>query len=301
MRIEAVGLGLCAWDTVCLFRHYPGPNKKVEVISSIASGGGPVPTSLAVFSKLGGRASFIGMVGDDREGDLLRRDLESFGVYVSHLILRPRAKTPRAYIWVDRETGDRTVALDRGDAEPIKPEELPLELLRKTPLLLMNGRDAEICLEAARICRESGGTVILDAGSPRQDIQKLLAVTEHAVVSSDFVSGTFPGYEPERAAAEIQAQGPSAVVITSGDEGGFWREGDRSGRYPAFQVEVVDTTGAGDAFHGGYLYGVKMGWDMPRRCRFASAVAALTCRALGGRSAAPTLEEVESFVTGLGP
>jgi len=296
VKFDAIGLGLCAWDRILLFERYPGANQKVEVISSTASGGGPVPTALAAFSKLGGKAAFLGVVGDDLEGDLVRQDLRRFGVDTTHLISRPKCKTPCAYIWVDRESGDRTVALDPGTVDFLKPGQLPESLIRQIPFLLIDGRHGEPCLAAARLCREGGGTVILDAGSPRQRIHDLLAFTDHAVVSQDFVAGTFPGTDFDGALSKIGALGPKSVVITCGAEGGYWWENSASGRYGAFLVPVLDTTGAGDAFHGGYLFALKSGDSIQRRCDFASAAAALACRALGGRAALANYQDVISLL-----
>ncbi|RJP74114.1 MAG: sugar kinase [Candidatus Zixiibacteriota bacterium] len=300
MTFDALGLGLCAWDRLLLLSRYPGPNQKVEAIGRAEMGGGPVPTALAVFSRLGGRAAFLGAVGDDAAGELVRRDLEKYGVDTLQLRTRKGRKTAIATIWVDAHNGDRTVALDRGDAEPPRPEELPEALIRRTPRLLLDGRDIPVNLAAARWCRESGGTVILDAGSPRRDLEALLPLTCHAVVSLDFMERTFPGMHIPEAMFRLQALGPPSVVVTCGAEGGYWREGDHEGNYPAFAVEVVDTTGAGDAFHGGYLWGLAQGWDMPERCRRASAVAALVCRDLGGRSRTPVAAEVTELLNRTG-
>lgn len=294
--IEVVGLGLCAWDRICLFDRYPGPNQKVEVLQSAESGGGPVPTALAVFSRLGGKASFVGVIGDRQNGLKIRSDLISYGVDVSELIMRPDRCSPCATIWVDGSSGQRTVALDSGDAEPISVEEMPVALMQEAPLLLVDGRDAKVCIEAAKLCKEGGGKVVLDAGSPRNSIEDLLGVTDHAVVSHDFLKGTFPDLDEENALQRMQVVGPSCVVVTLGEKGGLWRDADLSGRFNAFSVDVVDTTGAGDAFHGGYLFGLKLGLNMAERCRFAAAVAALVCRGLGGRKTAPTYEEVMNFI-----
>jgi ribokinase len=294
--VEVVGLGLCAWDRICLFDRYPGPNQKVEVLRSAESGGGPVPTALAVFSRLGGKASFVGVIGDRQDGLKIRSDLISYGVDVSELIMRPDRRSPCATIWVDGGSGLRTVALDPGNAESISINELPADLLQKAPILLIDGRDAAVCIEAAKLCKEGGGKVILDAGSPRASIEDLLAVTDHAVVSHDFLKGIFPDLDEVEALRRMQAMGPSSVVVTLGEEGGLWRDGDSNGRYDAFSVDAVDTTGAGDAFHGGYLFGLKSGLDMAERCRFAAAVAALVCRGLGGRKTTPAYEEVMKFI-----
>ncbi len=297
MNFEAIGLGLCAWDTLLLFDGFPGPNQKWVATDRVDCGGGPVPNALAVFSRLGGKAAFIGAVGDRQEGLKIRCDLENYGVDVSRMILRPDRRSACAFIWVDRTSGARTVALDPGDVEPVSAEELPKEDLLKTRFLLLDGRHPEVCIQAAQLCRMGGGTVILDAGSPRPHSAEILAVTDHAVVSQDFVRGTYPDLSTERALGRIAEEGPRAAVVTLGEMGGLWYEDGKLGKYEAFPVDVVDTTGAGDAFHGAYLYGLKRGWDMPQRCRFAAAVAALVCRGVGGRSAAPTYNEATLFIS----
>lgn len=295
-RFDAIGLGLCAWDRILLFDRYPDRNEKVEAVDGIECGGGPVPTALAVFSRLGGKAAFVGVTGDDQEGLAIRQDLKDFQVNVDHLLTRPNHRSNRATIWVDQPTGNRTVALVRGNAESLKKEELPKSLLSGTPLLLMDGRDTELCLRAAEIIHKGGGKVVLDAGSPRQNIETLLCHTDHAVVSQDFIRGTFHGHSEEEAVQMIQSMGPDSVVVTLGERGGWYAERDLLGSFASFQVPVRDTTGAGDAFHGGYLFALKEQMEMPERCQFASAVAALVCRSLGGRAGAPTREEVSHFL-----
>lgn len=297
MPYDVIGLGLCAWDTILLFDRFPKPNEKWVVTRAASCGGGPVPTALAVFSKLGGSAAFIGAVGDRQEGLKIRCDLSRYGVDISNLLIRPDHNSPCAYIWVDKRNGDRTVALEPGDVRPPDPNELPEDLLKTTPLLLIDGRHTASCLRAAELCHSGGGKVVLDAGSPREEIDRLLKLTDHAVVSYDFVRGTYGDLDLVGAAQQILDEGPSSVVITLGDKGGIWKEGEQNGKYEPYAVEVVDSTGAGDAFHGAYLYGLKRGWEMERRCRFASAVAAIICTNIGGRAAAPTYEEVGYFIS----
>jgi len=300
VKFDVVGLGLCAWDRVLLLERYPKLNEKATSISSITSGGGPVPTALAAFAKLGGAACFVGVVGDDAEGKSVRADLSAHGVDISRMIIRKGQTTACAHIWVDKPTGERTVVLDPGKASAIRMSELPRSLIRHSRILLMDGRLPGVAIAAAKWCHQGGGIVLLDAGSPRADFEKLLSVTDHAVVSEDFALGTFPGMKLERILSEIIAYGPKAAVITCGAKGGFWREGDRMSRYRAFPVKALDTTGAGDVFHGGYLYGLKLGWDMARRCRFASAAAALACRGLGGRASLPSLAQTAKMA-GISP
>ena len=112
------------------------------MLKSITCGGGPVPTALATFSRLGGKAAFISAVGDRQEGLKIRCDLAGYGVDVSMMLIRPDRTSAKAYIWVDQQNGDRTVALDSGDVEPVKVDEIPEEILATTPLLLIDGRHA---------------------------------------------------------------------------------------------------------------------------------------------------------------
>ena len=296
MPFDVVGLGLCAWDRLCLFERYPDLNQKLEVASNFQCGGGPVPNALVVFSRLGGKAAFIGVSGDNQDDLKIRSELIRYDIDVSNLIVRPGQQSPCAYIWVDGRNGQRTVALDPGNTDPLQEDELPVEVLKETPLLLIDGRSSEICVQAALHCRKGRGQVILDAGSPRPNLDQMLSATDHAVVSSDFVRGTFPNLTVKQALKEIQSMGPQSVVVTQGKQGGIWLEGASEGRYSAFSVPVKDTTGAGDAFHGGYLFALKNGLPMDERCRFASAVAALVCRGLGGRSTAPTYKEVTKML-----
>jgi ribokinase len=284
--------------TLLLSDGFPGPNQKWVVSTRVDSGGGPVPNALAVFSRLGGKAAFIGAVGDRQEGLKIRCDLEKYGVDVSRMILRPDRRSACAFIWIDLNTGDRTVALDPGDVKPVTEEELPEDWLRNVPFLLTDGRYPDVVIRAAGLCRENGGTVVLDAGSPRPRITEILAVSDHAVVSQDFILGTYPNLSADQALQKIAEAGPRSVVITRGEKGGIWFEDGVKGDYNAFPVEVVDTTGAGDAFHGAYLYGLKRGWDMPERCRFASGTAAMVCRGIGGKTAAPTYDEGIWFISG---
>jgi len=300
MKYDVVGIGLCAWDRVLLLERYPKLNEKTTAISSITSGGGPVPTALAAFSRLGGSACFVGVVGNDAEGRSVRADLSAHGVDISRMIIRKGRRTACAHIWVDEPSGERTVVLDPGDAPAIRRNELPRDILRHSRILLIDGRRPEIAIAAAKWSHQGGGIMVLDAGSPRAESEKLLAITDHAVVSQDFAVGTFPGMKLERILSEIIACGPKAAVITCGVKGGFWREGDRVGRYRAFPVKALDTTGAGDVFHGAYLYGLKMGWDMAQRCRFASAAAALACRGLGGRASLSSLAQAAKLA-GISP
>lgn len=292
-----VGLGLCALDYTFQVHNYPRLDDKIETAAFTRQGGGPVPTALCSLSRLGVPAAFIGKCGKDTEGRAIRDELKHFGVNTSGLILDPDSRTPRAFIIVDKESGKRTVILDRTETSALSADEFKVDLIRKAKFLLIDGREVETSLTAAMLMQKSGGEVILDAGSPRKNIADILPYVDHLVVSNRFSIDFTQEVDPGNAALKLAHMGFKSVVITSGNRGCLGATPDgHFYQQEAFEVDVMDTTGAGDVFHGGFIYGLVQGWGMPEVLKFASAVAAIKCTRLGGRRGIPELGEVEEFI-----
>ncbi len=294
---NVIGLGLCALDYSFAVEHYPRLDDKIDAISFSRQGGGPVPTALCALSKFGVKSSFIGKCGSDSDGLAIRQDLKRFGVDTKRLILDTDSRTPRAFIIVERETGKRTVILDRTETAAISPDELDLEFIRKADYLLIDGRELETSVTAAALVQKAGGEVIIDAGSPRKNIGDLLAHVDHLVASNRFSLDFTQEVDPGKAALMLAHMGFKSVVITSGHKGcvgatpdGYLYQQD------TFKVNTVDTTGAGDVFHGGYIYGLTQGWELPRILEFASAAAALKCTRIGGLRGIPEIEEIQQLI-----
>jgi sulfofructose kinase len=292
-----VGLGLCALDYTFQVQEYPRLDDKIEAAAFTRQGGGPVPTALCALSKLGVPSAFIGKCGKDVEGRAIRDELRRFGVNTSGLILDPDSRTPRAFIMVDKESGKRTVILDRTETSALSADEFNVDFIRRAKFLLIDGRELETSLTAAMLMQKTGGEVILDAGSPRKNIGDILPYVDHLVVSNRFSIDFTQEVDPGNAALKLAHMGFKSVVITSGAKGCLGATSDGLFyQQEAFDVEVVDTTGAGDVFHGGYIYGLVQGWELPKILEFASAVAAIKCTRLGGRRGIPELEEVEDLI-----
>ena len=292
-----IGLGLCALDYSFAVDRYPRLDEKIDAVSFSRQGGGPVSTALCALAKFGVKSAFIGKCGADADGQTIKQDLKRFGVDTKRLILDNDSRTPRAFIIIDKETGKRTVILDRTETSALSPDELDMNFIKKADYLLIDGRDAESSVTAAALVKKAGGEVIIDAGSPRKNIGDLLAYVDHLVASNRFSLDFTQEVDPGKAALKLAHMGFKSVVITSGHQGcigatpdGFLYQQD------AFNVEVVDTTGAGDVFHGGYIYGLTQGWELPRILEFASAAAALKCTRIGGRRGIPELDEVNQLV-----
>lgn len=292
-----VGLGLCALDYTFQVRNYPRLDDKIEAIAFTRQGGGPVPTALCSLSRLGVSTAFIGKCGKDAEGKTIRDELRRFGVKTSGLILDPDSRTPRAFIMVEKESGKRTVILDRTETSALSADEFRIDLIKKAKFLLIDGREMETSLTAAIIMKKSGGEVILDAGSPRKNISDILPYVDHLVVSNRFSIDFTQEVDPGNAALKLAHMGFKSVVITSGGKGCLGATPDgHFYQQEAFDVDVADTTGAGDVFHGGFIYGLVQGWELPEILKFASAVAAIKCTRLGGRRGIPDLNEVEDLI-----
>lgn len=296
-KVECVGLGLCALDYTFVVDRYPRLDDKIDTASFSRQGGGPVPTALCTLAKFGVPSSFVGKCGKDSDGKLLRDELRRFGVNVRFLTLDPDSRTPRAFVIVEKESGKRTVILDRTETSALSPDELNAGIIRRARFLLIDGREPETSLTAAVLARKAGGEVILDAGSPRRNIGDILPYVDHLVVSNRFSLDFTQEVDPGKAALKLAHMGFKSVVITSGHKGSIGATSDgQLFQQEAFKVDVVDTTGAGDVFHGAYVYGLVRGWELPRILKFASAAAALKCTRLGGRRGIPELEEVSALI-----
>jgi len=298
MPVRVIGLGQCAFDVLGRVPFYPGPDQKAELTEVLEQGGGPVATALVTLSRLGVETSFVGRVGDDTYGTRIRSGLVDEGVDCKYLLTDVNATSQYAFIAVEKSTGRRNIFWHRGTARPLTSTEIPEDLIRSATLLHLDGLHHEASLAAARIARKNGVLTVLDGGSLREGTRELFPLIDHAVVSEKFALQLSGGTDPAAALEPLLSYGARAATVTLGGRGSLTlcADGPEIVHQPAFSVDVVDTTGCGDVFHGGYIYGVLQGWDIRRVLRFAAACSALKACALGGRTAIPSAEEVECFL-----
>ncbi len=291
-----VGLGQASLDFLGLIPGYPPPDAKCELQSLAVQGGGPAATALVALARLGMPTAFIGVVGDDGFGEQIRRGLADEKVDLAGLIVRPGGESQFAFIAVDPGTAQRTIFWHPGQGTGLDPDEVDLNLVRRARLLHLDGLKMEACLLAAGEARRAGVPVVLDAGTLRDRYLELAALTDHLVCSEKFFRAFQPDGDLETGLQRLHEIGPGYVVVTLGSQGSAGYDGREFHHCPAFPVRAVDTTGAGDAFHGGYIFALLQGWAMPGWLTFASAVAALKCEHIGGRTGLPTLERVRDFL-----
>ena len=295
-KVDVFGFGHCCIDYLAVLDPFPEKGKKGDVVESLVIGGGPVPTAILTTVKFGLKAGFCGKVGADADGRTVIKGLKAGGVNVSSMVVDENARTARAYIWIDQHDGSRTVALDRTRFEWLTAAELNLDLVRNCRVFLCDGRAVEACLEGLKVARECGVITIFDAGAARPRFEELIRLVDYAIVSADLADTLAPGADPQELARLLVDQGAGTAIVTSGAKGAAWCRGVESGCMAGFRTKVYDTTGAGDVFHGAFIYGLLQGWQLEPAIRFANAAAALACRKLSGQGSIPQLGEVEKLV-----
>ncbi|MFH1091663.1 MAG: PfkB family carbohydrate kinase [Pseudomonadota bacterium] len=291
-----VGLGQASLDFLGIVPRYPPEDAKCELLELKVQGGGPAATAIVTLSRLGVQTAFIGAVGDDEFGPLIRQGLIEEGVDVSRLITAPGGTSQLAFIAVEPSRQTRTIFWHAGMGTGMSPEKLDLDFIRRARLIHLDGLKLEASLMAARTGRDHDIPVVFDAGTLRQGYLELVRLTHYLICSERFFRAFYEGPDIKAGLKKLRALGPTQAVVTMGREGSHGFDGKIHHHQPACQVLVLDTTGAGDVYHGAYIYGILAGWDMPECMRFASAAAALKCTRLGGRSGIPKLEELQAFL-----
>ncbi|MFC1888778.1 carbohydrate kinase family protein, partial [Thermodesulfobacteriota bacterium] len=204
-----------------------------------------------------------------------------------------------AFIIVIRGDGERTIVWHRSEELTLDPGELDREAVISGRVLLVDGQNHEASIEAARWARKAGIPVVLDAESTKEGTLDLVRLTDILISDREFPEKLLGGTDREAALREILAMGPAVACATLGEEGSFAVTKERSIHTRAFGIDCVDTTGAGDIFHAGFVYGMLRGWDLDRILLFANATAGASCEGLGGRSVLLSPDEVaERFLAG---
>jgi sugar/nucleoside kinase (ribokinase family) len=300
--VDIVGLGLATIDIMTLVPRLPRRDEVFRARSILLEGGGPVATALVAAARLGAATAYLGPMAPTTWGTLTRAGLESEGVDTSQAPSRASGEQAVSVILVDEDTGQRSILYDSGEMQEMSPAEVPNELVASARALHLDGAHLEAAYQAAEIARQAGVVVSFDGGAGElwAGAERLLPLVDLMIVARHFAEQHTGQADPLQAGpALLETYRPHQVVITDGPRGcWFWDETPRPAAQhlyqPAFPTDVVDTTGAGDVFHGAYLYAFLQGWP-PRCClAFAAATAALKCRALGGRAGIPKRPQVEA-------
>jgi len=296
-----VGLGLTTLDVLLRAEQLPTWGNPTPVASFALDGGGMVGTAMVAAARLGGNVGYIGVRGTDLVAEIKMRTLIEDGVDTSRILTIPGPEREVIIVHVDAHSGERMFCGLSGSRDPLyPPSALDRDYIVGADLLLVDGFHIDAALQAADWMRAAGKTVVMDGsktdGRPPAHRCELVEHVDILICGSGFVQGLTGLVDPIAACRAALDLGPRMIVQTLGEQGSVTVTRDKTFGTPAFDVEVVDTTGAGDVFHGAYLVGLERGWPPERIARFATAVSALKCTRLGGRAGIPTFSQTIKFL-----
>ena len=329
--IDIVGIGASTLDRFIVIDHFPTGREVQEAISSTTDGGGPVATALATAGKYGSRTVMIDRIGDDMVGRYILEDFHKYNVNTEGIQVDADAKSGTATILVKQKTGERAVFFERSTATEPEFLEAHKQLIESAYILHINGRHRKLMRSAMAVAKEVGTIISLDGGAQRydEDMKPITEASHIVIVARDYAEKYTGTTNLEDACRIIHDRGALIAGVTDGANGSYfvWPDGTAYRCEPFPQKSIVDTTGAGDSFHGAFLanlahiinhmkgqetistsksHGASIRAvelikhcahsDLEKAAIFASAVASLNTQGIGGRSPLPTLQSVQELI-----
>ena len=291
-EIDVLCVGSATYDLVYEVERHPGPDEKIRAASFADCGGGPAANAAVTVARLGLQAALAGYLGSDMFGAAHIEELQQAGVYTDRVV---RGDFPSAVsVVMVKPDGSRGLVSHRTPESVLAPGALDFSGV-KSRVILFDGHEPFISPPLARYARNRGVVTMLDAGSVHQGTVELAGLVDYLVCSDRFGLEFTGESTAERALEKLASNAPN-VIITRGDKGLLWKRQAESSSLPAYSVSAVDTTGAGDIFHGALAACLarKKGWH--KSLAYASAAAALCCMKMGARPGIPTEWEVENFL-----
>ncbi|WP_169709587.1 carbohydrate kinase family protein [Deferrisoma camini] len=291
-RYDVVCIGRACVDEILVVDSFPAEDTKAPLRERLTEGGGQASTAACLAAHLGGRVAFLGVLGEDAPGRFARQRMARFGVDLGPCP-RPRGRTPVAFCLASRATGSRTIVYEPS-AEPLTERDVPPSLIPEASVILVDPQAEHLLPYLAPLCRQAGTLVVADAEHARPGWERTWGLVDVLAAGSSFLAEAFPGLSPVAALERLGTAARGLCLATLGPDGALaWIDG-KPRRFPAPRVEVRDTTGAGDAFHGALALALARGVAVPAAIGWAVRVASLCCRGLGGRSF-PGLDEARPF------
>jgi Sugar kinases, ribokinase family len=298
-EFDVVGFGTNAVDFLIQVPHYPEFNSKVELSQYTQAAGGEAATTVAGLQRLGLHTSYIGRFGTDPAGDYGMRTLSDEGVDLAYAEQIDGAKTQIAFIVIDERNGERTVIWQRDKKLSFAGAEAPVDAISRTKVLHFTPHDVQACIALAKKAKSLGVIVSSDIDNLFEGIEQLLPQVDMLIMSAEFPAKLLGINDKRSALAELKSRyGCGIVGVTLGEAGSLLLCGETFIETPGFAVPggCKDTTGAGDAFRVGLIYGLLKGESVEESARMANAVAALKCRSVGARTALPNKADLKNIL-----
>ncbi len=290
---DLVGVGSNATDTAIVVPRFPEYNTKSMFLEERMEAGGQVATAVIACRALGKRVKYIGAVGDDERGRFQMQSLRSSGVDIGDVRVVPGCPNQTAYIVIDRRTGERTILWYRDPRLELQPEMLAREQVCSGRLLHVDAVDLDATAAAASWAREAAIPVTCDVDTLYDNIDRLLQHVDYCIASANFPETYTGERDPFKALEVLRGEfGLRVAAMTLGADGVLALSDSGFLYSPAYEVDAVDTTGAGDVFRGAFGYALLEGWPLERALDFPCAMAALNCTKMGARGGIATLPQV---------
>jgi sulfofructose kinase len=305
-KLQVIGLGMAILDVLIRQKDMSTWEQGSRISGFGLQGGGPVGTAITAAAKLGARCGFVGTAANDNLAEIKLASLVEFDVDLSRLMRREGPERAIVIVYVQEDTGERTFSgYHRLEEQSLKAEELDRDYITQAEYLHLDGAHPQAALQAAKWMKEAGKKVMLDGsktdGRPiGPHMLPLIPYVDVLICGSGFGKSLTGIADTWGAGEAMLALGPSIVVQTEGSQGSYTSTATERIHVPAFDIKVVDTTGAGDVFHGAYLVGLLHGWDLKTVAQFCTAVSALKCTKLGGRAGIPYMDDVRAFLSARG-
>lgn len=294
-QVDLVGVGLNATDTLVPLSHYPALGGKAEYRSVTVLPGGQVATAVVACQRWGMRTRYVGKLGDDDAAALHRQEFSRAGVE-TQIVSVSGADSLQSLILIDNG-GERTVLNRRDERLSLQPADLDREWIVNARALLVDGYDTAAAVLAATWARDAGVPVIADLDEPYPGVEALLEKIDYLIVSRDFPGQLTGEAGLGKALCAMRSRyGCRLTAATLGQDGVLAWNGSHFHASAAYCVPVADTTGSGDIFHAGFIYGLLQGWPLDRQLDFACAAAALNCMGVGARGGIQPVESIERLM-----
>lgn len=297
-KYDVVGIGGTTIDHLNVVDHFPEKDEKIVPLWSSIQGGGQAANAIACLARLGAKTAFIGTVGKGALGQCSIDTLKEEGVDTDCIVVQEDKAPALSSIIIEDKVGSRTIVADRGDLEHLKICDAMYDVIKNAKFIHSDAHFPEENMKLLKFAREKGIKICVDAEPHTPDSQEFVHYADILIVSRRFVEEKFQK-DYEKALHDFIEYGAEIAIITLGKYGSIGiRKGDKQcTSVPEYDVgKIVDTTGAGDVFHGAFLYGLLQDWDFKKNMMFANVCSGLKCRQIGGRLGMPTLEEALSHL-----
>lgn len=294
-QVDVIGVGINATDTIIRLPRFPALDSKVEILSAEVRPGGQVASAMVACRRLGLRVRYVGKIGDDKAGRLQMAEMKRERIE-AHWVIARGSMSQSAFILVDEPSGERTVLWKRDSSIALRPKDIKRRWIRRGRALLVDGHDTKAAARAARWARQEKMHVVGDFDNRYKGVEALLHLTDFVITSKEFPARLTGEKDLLKALPQLNRDFKFRLIAsTLGRLGVLAWDGTRFYLTPGFRVDAVDTTGAGDIFHGAFVFGLTCGWSLEEILEFACAAAALNCEAEGARGGIAPLKVIAQF------